>query len=566
MLDIVITTPKGKHLQHRLELGRYTIGRSSRCDIRIPDKSIARQHASIVLTPEEQVVRAFNVDTFVYKDDQPINTYGPLHVGDRFRLGQCELKVTRSLIDKSVPDDNVRTALPLALPSHATPESLSDPARYAELTPVRKAIQEEVQVQLDLYKRQVISEMSGEELRAEARRAAEQVVANGTVAIPPDTDATNLIDEVVAESIGLGPIEPLLADESISEVMVNGPEKVYIERGGRLQQVAVRFISERSLMSAIERIVTPLGRRIDEGVPMVDARLPDGSRVNVIIPPLSLSGPVLTIRKFAKQRFDMKRLVALGSLSPQMAAFLSICVEHRRNLVVSGGTGSGKTTFLNVLSDFIPDSERIVTIEDAAELQLSQQHVISLEARPPNVEGSGHVAIRDLVRNALRMRPDRIVVGECRGGEALDMLQAMNTGHDGSLTTGHANSSRDLLSRLEVMVLMSGMDLPVRAIREQIASAVDIIVHQTRFKDGKRRVTDIVEVDTMEGDVVLLQKLFEFRQSGVGVGGEIQGEYVGLDCAPRFFADLEDAGVSVDRGMFEGAWRPPTDCPRDAQV
>jgi pilus assembly protein CpaF len=369
-----------------------------------------------------------------------------------------------------------------------------------------------------------------------------------------DTDATKLVEEVVAEAIGLGPIEPLLADETVTEVMVNGPDRVYIEREGRLAQAAVRFINERSLMSAIERIVTPLGRRIDEGVPMVDARLADGSRVNAIIPPLSLVGPVITIRKFAKQRFDMQRLIEIGSLSPQMAEFLQICVDQRRNIVISGGTGSGKTTFLNALSDSIPDSERIITIEDAAELRLNQRHVISLEARPANVEGKGHVTIRDLVRNALRMRPDRIIVGECRGGEALDMLQAMNTGHDGSLTTGHANAPRDLLSRLEVMVLMSGMDLPVRAIREQIASAVNIIVQQTRFKDGKRRVTDIVEVDGMEGDVILLQKLFEFRQRGIGPAGEVQGEYVGLECAPRFYNELERAGVGLDRNIFNGTW------------
>jgi pilus assembly protein CpaF len=283
---------------------------------------------------------------------------------------------------------------------------------------------------------------------------------------------------------------------------------------------------------------------------MVDARLPDGSRVNAIIPPLSLVGPILTVRKFSRQRFSMDRLVELGSLTPQMCEFLRLCVHYRKNILVSGGTGSGKTTFLNALSESIPSSERIVTIEDAAELRLAQPHVLSLEARPPNVEGRGEITIRDLVRNALRMRPDRIIVGECRGGEALDMLQAMNTGHDGSMTTGHANSPRDLLSRLEVMVLMAGMDLPVRAIREQIASAVDIIVQQTRFSDGRRRVTSIVEVDGMEGDVILTQPLFAFKQRGVGANGEILGDYTGFGQAPHFYEDLNEAGIKLDRSIF----------------
>ena len=422
---------------------------------------------------------------------------------------------------------------------------------YEALTPVRKDIQERVQDQLDLYKRNLITGMTVDELRKEAARVANDVIESGAVRLPDGIGSQQIIEQVVAESIGLGPIEPLLQDETISEVMVNGPQDVYVEQAGRLKRVPVRFIDARSLMSVIERIVTPLGRRIDEGAPMVDARLADGSRVNAIIPPLSLVGPVLTIRKFSKKRFDMDRLVDIGTMSQDMADFLKICVEHRRNIVVSGGTGSGKTTLLNALSDFIPDSERIVTIEDAAELRLSQQHVISLEARPANVEGKGHIAIRDLVRNSLRMRPDRIVVGECRGGEALDMLQAMNTGHDGSMTTGHANSPRDLLSRLEVMVLMSGMDLPVRAIREQISSAVDVVVQQSRFKDGKRRVTDIVEVRGMEGDTILLQTLFKFQQQGLDADGNSVGHFSGAGYPPRFYENLLDAGVCLDTRIFE---------------
>ena len=430
------------------------------------------------------------------------------------------------------------------------PISVAQEHDYESLMPVRKEIQERVQDQLDLYKRNLITDMTVNELREEAGGVARQVIANGGVQIPAGVEIEQLVDQVVAESIGLGPIEPLLQDESISEVMVNGPQDVYVEQQGRLTRVPVRFIDARSLMSVIERIVTPLGRRIDEGAPMVDARLADGSRVNAIIPPLSLIGPVLTIRKFAKRRFDMQRLVEVGTMSEEMADFLKVCVEHRRNVVVSGGTGSGKTTLLNALSDFIPDSERIVTIEDAAELRLSQQHVISLEARPANVEGKGQVAIRDLVRNSLRMRPDRIVVGECRGGEALDMLQAMNTGHDGSMTTGHANSPRDLLSRLEVMVLMSGMELPVRAIREQISSAVDVVVQQSRFKDGKRRVTDIVEVRGMEGDTILLQTLFKFHQKGTDGEGNSVGVFAGGGYAPGFYEPLLEAGVKLDTSIF----------------
>jgi len=422
---------------------------------------------------------------------------------------------------------------------------------YSSLTPLREQIQALVQDRLDLFKRNLITQMSIDDLRCEAKLLARDVVLSGAIPIPDQVDQEQLIESVVAESIGLGPIEPLLADESVTEVMINGPDRVYIERGGRLQRVPVRFISNHSLMSVIERIVTPLGRRIDEGAPMVDARLADGSRVNAIIAPLSLVGPVLTIRKFAKHRFDFPKLVEIGALDGRMAKFLETCVAHRRNIVISGGTGSGKTTFLNALSDHIPPRERIITIEDAAELRLSQDHVVSMEARPANAEGKGQVAIRDLVRNALRMRPDRIIVGECRGGEALDMLQAMNTGHDGSMTTGHANSPRDLLSRLEVMVLMSGMDLPVRAIREQISSAVHVIVQQSRFADGKRRVTSIVEVAGMEGDTILLHELFDYHQKGFDDEGNSVGEFRCFGYIPLFYQQLEQTGVAVDKTIFE---------------
>ncbi|HEV7604155.1 MAG TPA: CpaF family protein, partial [Candidatus Limnocylindrales bacterium] len=335
-------------------------------------------------------------------------------------------------------------------------------------------------------------------------------------------ERVRMLEQITDEIIGLGPLEPLLRDESITEVMVNGPRQVYIERSGKLELTNVVFQNDDHVMRIIDRIIAPIGRRVDESSPMVDARLTDGSRVNAIIPPLSLVGPVITIRKFSASPFTVDDLIRFGTATADMFDFLRACVEARLNIFVSGGTGSGKTTTLNVLSSFIPNDERIVTIEDAAELQLRQEHVVTLESRPPNIEGKGAIPIRELVRNALRMRPDRIIVGECRSGEALDMLQAMNTGHDGSMSTGHANSPRDMLSRLETMVLMAGVDLPLRAIREQVSSAVDLIVQQSRLKDGTRKIVNITEVQGMEGDVIVMQDVFVFEQTGV-VEGKIQG-------------------------------------------
>ena len=362
-------------------------------------------------------------------------------------------------------------------------------------------------------------------------------------------ERNRLFEAIAAEILGLGPIEPLLKDESISEIMVNGPRQVYVERRGRLEKADVTFESDDHVMRIIDRIISPLGRRCDEGSPMVDARLPDGSRVNAIIPPLALVGPTLTIRKFSKDPLTTDDLIRFGSVTPEMVAFLQACVKARLNIVVSGGTGAGKTTTLNVLSSFIPDDERIVTIENAAELQLRQEHVVTLESRPANIEGRGEVSIRDLVINSLRMRPDRIVVGECRGGEALDMLQAMNTGHDGSMTTAHANTPRDCLSRLETMVLMAGMDLPVRAIREQIAAAVDVIVQQSRLKDGSRRITYITEVQGMEGDVIVMQDIFVFEQTGVE-NGKIVGRLKPTGIRPKFIERFESNNIFLPPNIF----------------
>lgn len=359
-----------------------------------------------------------------------------------------------------------------------------------------------------------------------------------------------IAESLYAEIVGFGPIQALLDDSTVTEIMINRRDQIYIEREGRLVQTPIRFGTDMEVMHLIERIVTPLGRRIDESSPMVDARLPDGSRVNAIIPPLALRGPTLTVRKFAKEPFKIEDLIRTGTLSRNMALFLAACVRARLNVFVSGGTGSGKTTTLNVLSSFIPEDERIVTIEDAAELQLHQDHVVSLETRPPNLEGRGEITVRQLVRNALRMRPNRIVVGEVRTGEALDMLQAMNTGHDGSLTTGHANSPRDMLARLETMVLMAGVELPVKAIREQVASAVDVIVHQNRLKDGSRKVTHITEVQGMEGDVILLQDIFVFKQTGIGPDGRVLGNHVPTGVVPGFMERFDNYGVVVPHDMF----------------
>jgi pilus assembly protein CpaF len=362
-------------------------------------------------------------------------------------------------------------------------------------------------------------------------------------------ERVRMLEQITDEILGLGPLEPLLRDETLTEVMVNGPQQVYIERDGKLELTNVTFQNDEHVMKIIQRIIAPIGRRVDESSPMVDARLADGSRVNAIIPPLSLVGPVITIRKFSATPYTVDDLVRFGTSTPEMFEFLEACVKARLNVFVSGGTGSGKTTMLNILSSFIPDDERIVTIEDAAELQLRQEHVVTLEARPSNIEGKGAVPIRELVRNSLRMRPDRIVVGECRSAEALDMLQAMNTGHDGSMSTGHANTPRDMLSRLETMVLMAGMDLPLRAIREQISSAVDLIVHQNRLKDGTRKIVNITEVQGMEGDVIVMQDVFVFEQTGVSEG-RIQGRLKPTGIRPHFVERFETMGVHLPPNIF----------------
>jgi pilus assembly protein CpaF len=387
-----------------------------------------------------------------------------------------------------------------------------------------------------------------EEVKKTIQDLFEQILTEENIVLSRPERA-RLFEQIAAEILGLGPLQTLLEDDSITEIMVNGPKNIFIERKGKIHRVPITFEGNDHVMRIIDRIVAPLGRRIDESSPYVDARLQDGSRVNAVIPPISLVGPVLTIRKFSKNPISVDQLIQFGSVSAEAVQFLKACVEARLNIIISGGTGSGKTTLLNVMSSFIPSDERILTIENAAELQLRQEHVVTLESRPPNIEGRGEVTIRDLVINALRMRPERIIVGECRGGETLDMLQAMNTGHDGSMTTAHANTPRDAVSRIETMCLMAGMDLPIRAIREQISSAVDLIVQQERMRDGTRKVTTVTEISGMEGDVITMTDIFTFEQSGVE-NGQVVGRLRPTGLRPKFMDKIEAAGIHLPPSIF----------------
>lgn len=427
----------------------------------------------------------------------------------------------------------------------------ADEAREKEYQAIKSDIHAKIIDEMPEALQRAINQSTGDQ--KEVRRMVENICAeevrNNPFAVPLG-DRERLVDELISEIMGLGPIEPFLQDSSVSEVMVNGPDSIYIERGGHLIKTETRFRNAEHLMHIIDRIVSAVGRRVDESSPMVDARLLDGSRVNVIIPPLSLIGPCLTIRKFSRDVLTVDKMIEFGSFDERMAQFLEACVRGRLNVVVSGGTGSGKTTLLNVLSSYVPESERIVTLEDSAELQLHQDNLVTLETRPANIEGEGEISMRDLVRNALRMRPDRIIVGEVRTGEALDMLQAMNTGHDGSMTTAHANSARDLLSRLETMVLMSGMELPLRAIRSQIASAVDIVVQIARMRDGSRKIINISEITGMEGDIITMQDLFRFEQQGIDGDGRLRGEFVTTGLRPMCSEKLELNGIHLPMDLF----------------
>ena len=531
------------------------IGKAEECDMVLPRPGVSSRHCRVDVRNGDVFVTDLGSTNGTYVDGMRIASETPLKHGAKLKIG--EFVATLAPDDAPPPGPSAPAPAPAAGAKDtrrppARIRGMDAPAATGPADPVQ-ALKQEVHTrllkELDL-KHSDLAQSSDEKIRDNTMRTVLRVL--GTIALPANVNRDALVKEVMDEALGLGPLEDLLADAEIDEIMVNRWDSIYVEKRGKIEKTDRRFTSNQQVVNTIRRIIAPIGRRIDESSPMVDARLPDGSRVNAIIAPLALTGPTLTIRKFAQDPFKAADLVGFGSLSQTMASFLQTSVRYRRNVCISGGTGTGKTTLLNVVSMFIPDTERIVTIEDAAELRLPQEHVVSLEAKPPNVEGEGAIPIRKLVINSLRMRPDRIIVGECRGGEALDMLQAMNTGHEGSITTLHANSPRDALSRLETMVLMAGMELPVKAIREQIASAINMIVHLSRMTDGSRKVTKICEVTGMEGEVITMQDLFVFKQTGLGPEGKVQGQFAATGIVPRFCHDLKTRGIDVDLAMFRG--------------
>ena len=549
---ILTTLIDGQRETRELTPGTYLIGRGESCRIRFNLPEVSERHAILTVRDDKAVLEDLHSANGTLVNGDAIDCAVVLDGGMVVQIGSGMLRVSEAEEEKPKPEvvveEEKEEESAVQLPTTTTADS--DPLRELRRS-VQTQIQQELLKRMDM-KRLTMQGIDREGLedtaREKIRGIIDEVVANGKLraGIEPD----RLEEDIFNEAMRLGPLEELLADESVTEIMVNGPEKVYIERGGKLVLSDCQFSDDASVMAVIERIVAPLGRRIDESQPYVDARLADGSRVNAIIAPLALSGPTITIRKFAKKALTPEDFVRFGTWTPDAAKFMELCVRLRKNIIVAGGTGSGKTTLLNLLSGYIPENERIVTVEDAAELRLQQPHVVRLEARPPNIEGKGAVTIRDLVKNCLRMRPDRIIVGECRGGEALDMLQAMNTGHDGSLTTVHANSPRDVISRLETMVLMSGMELPSRAIREQIQSAVDIIIHESRMSDGSRKVTAITEVTGMEGNQIVMQDIFAFNQTGIDANGKIVGRMKPTGAIPTWIDQVKARGIEVDMKMF----------------
>ena len=549
---ILTTLIDGQRETRELTPGTYLIGRGESCRIRFNLPEVSERHAILTVRDDKAVLEDLHSANGTLVNGDVIDCAVVLDGGMVVQIGSGMLRVSEAEEEKPksevVVEEEKEEESAVQLPT--TTMADSDPLRELRRS-VQTQIQQELLKRMDM-KRLTMQGIDREGLedtaREKIRGIIDEVVANGK--LPAGIDPDRLEEDIFNEAMRLGPLEELLADESVTEIMVNGPEKVYIERGGKLVLSDCQFSDDASVMAVIERIVAPLGRRIDESQPYVDARLADGSRVNAIIAPLALSGPTITIRKFAKKALTPEDFVRFGTWTPDAAKFMELCVRLRKNIIVAGGTGSGKTTLLNLLSGYIPENERIVTVEDAAELRLQQPHVVRLEARPPNIEGKGAVTIRDLVKNCLRMRPDRIIVGECRGGEALDMLQAMNTGHDGSLTTVHANSPRDVISRLETMVLMSGMELPSRAIREQIQSAVDIIIHESRMSDGSRKVTAITEVTGMEGNQIVMQDIFAFNQTGIDANGKIVGRMKPTGAIPTWIDQVKARGIEVDMKMF----------------
>ncbi len=561
MFEVAISTKQGTKVNSIIcSNDSCLIGKDPDCLVVLHGWKVSKVHAKLFELDGGVFVTDVGSSSGITVNGEKCQEHGPLEDGDVIGIHGYRLRVKSKLAHREAPaavpvveteaeqQPTRLSVVPTQKPSSLPAVVSVDESRMRLAQEWRGKIHKLLLDQMDLRRLNTF-EMADAELRNLTAQLLSEVMQN--LDLPAGLDKLVIAEQVLNESVGLGPLEDLLAQEAITEIMVNCADEIFFEKAGRLFKSEVTFTNDKSVMFAIERIVAPLGRRIDESSPMVDARLKDGSRVNAVIPPLALKGPCITIRKFSKSPLTAEHLINSGSMSRQMVDFLEMAVKHRYNIIISGGTGSGKTTLLNMLSGFIPSDERIVTVEDAAELQLTQPNLISLEARPPNQEGKGAVTIRDLIRNCLRMRPDRIVVGECRGGEALDMLQAMNTGHDGSLTTVHANTPRDCISRLEVMVMMSGMDLPVQAIREQISSAVHLIIQQSRFSCGTRKVTSIAEVSGIENGRLQMGEIFRFEQAGHGADGRIQGKLVPTGQIPELYEKLRSRGIDVDISMFE---------------
>lgn len=556
MFKIELYVPGGDSRQIECMHSECGIGRDDANLVNLQGWNIAGKHATlskdstgVYLLPlggkEPITINGTHID----------GRHGPIAESDLIAIGDYRLKVSSSTTrarpqSSADPVEPVRVVLDAPTAPASTKIAVPD-RDLEEINLWRTRVHAALVRQMDLRRLDVRS-MTDDTLRETTIGLISEIMARDFSDLPKNINPRKLAKQVLDEAIGLGPLEDLIDDASVTEIMVNAHDQIFVERSGRIEASEVTFTSERAALAAIERIVTPLGRRIDESSPLVDARLKDGSRVNAVIPPVALRGPSISIRKFAKRKLMGEDLLTFDSLNEQMLEFLTISVRERKNIVVSGGTGSGKTTLLNILSNFIPDGDRVVTIEDAAELKLVQPNLVALEARPANMEGKGQITIRDLVKNALRMRPDRIVVGECRGGEALDMLQAMNTGHEGSLTTAHANNPRETLSRLEVMVMMAGMELPMVVVREQIASAVDLIVHQRRYPCGSRKVSHITEITGVESGTIQTQDVFLFKSSTYhGANGKVEGRFVATGAVPEFYEELAQRGVAVDLGIFK---------------
>jgi len=533
------------------------IGRDDSAHVRLINPYVSGKHARIIKDNGHFYLEDMGSANGTFVNEQEVLEKTPLKDRDVIGIGEYSLRFRDGEKVLKKASENVPQSQPLPVSSEekrvfseAPKKELSDKPGDEAYINLKDKVIDLTRSRMNLRKLSA-EKIGDDELHRRTETQVDEILAELASKLPSSIDKARFKKDVIDDLLGLGPLEDLLEDERITEIMVNSAEQIYIECDGKLKPANRKFRDDAHVLSVIQRIVSPVGRAINESTPLVDARLKDGSRVNAIIPPLALKGPSLTIRKFSKRRLGPEDVLKFGSASENMLEFLKLAVRERKNIVISGGTGSGKTTLLNILSGFIPNGDRIVTVEDAAELRLNQDHIVSLESRPPNIEGAGAITIRDLVKNCLRMRPDRIVVGECRGGEALDMLQAMNTGHDGSLTTAHANSPRDVLSRLETMVLMSGMDLPVRAIRDQISAAVDLIVQQSRLPDGSRKITYITEVTGMEGDVILTQDIFRFKQEGFDSSGKVIGRFVCTGVVPNFVRELQERGISINLNIFQ---------------